>query len=275
MTELSFSHVTAGYGGNFVLQDVTFQVQRGEVVTLVGPNGCGKTTLLRAAARQLRLDGGEICLEGRHIGQYGRKEFARKAAFMPQVRNIPAITVQSLICHGRFPYLGFSRKMSQTDRQAVASAMEETGVAGWAGRDLRELSGGERQRVYMAMALAQGTDVIFLDEPTTYLDLNHQFELLELIGRLNQKGKTVVMVLHDLAQAIRYSHRMMVMQDGRLAAAGTPSEILAGGCLERIFHVRVHVVEGGCYFTSERGADASDPDRLSAGTPVLNRTGRP
>jgi len=248
---IEVSHVTAGYGGEPVLRDVSFTVREGEIAALIGPNGCGKTTLLRAIARQLPLSAGEIRLDGRPVGDYGRKEFARLAAFMPQVRNVPAISVEGLVSHGRFPYLGFSRKMTGADREAVRRAMEDAGVDGWAGRDLRELSGGERQRVYVAMALAQDTRVIFLDEPTTYLDLNHQFELLELIRTLNRRGKTVVMVLHDLAHALRYSHRLVVLRAGQVEAEGTPESILTGGQLQSVFHVQVHVERDGCYFTPE------------------------
>ena len=181
---LELRDVTAGYGGTPVLRTVTFSVPAGSLTALIGPNGCGKTTLLRAAARQLPLSGGGILLDGRPISAYGRTEFARKAAFMPPVRSVPAITVGALVSHGRFPHLGFSRRLRPEDRDAVQAAMEATGVAEWAHRDLRALSGGERQRVYLAMALAQGTGNLLLDEPTTYLDIAHQLRLLALTREL-------------------------------------------------------------------------------------------
>lgn len=246
---IEFDHVTAGYGSTAVLQDICLSIRQGSITTIIGPNGCGKTTLLRAAARQLPLQNGTVLLKHKPIAAYGRKEFARTAAFMPQVRTVPAITVQGLVSHGRFPYLGLSRKMRPADRDAVQQAMEETGVAAWAGRDLRELSGGERQRVYIAMALAQGTDVVFLDEPTAYLDLRHQFELLALIRTLNSRGKTVVLVLHDLGHALTYSHQVALLEAGRLVLCGTPQMLYDSGKIDEVFHIHTHQTADGYYFT--------------------------
>ena len=248
---LEFQSVSAGYGKEKVLQEVEFSVPEGSVTTLVGPNGCGKTTLLRAAVGQLPLRGGEILLAGRKLAEYDRRELARTVAFMPQVREVPAISVEMLVSHGRFPYLGFSRRLRQSDRDDVQRAMEETGVADWARRDLRELSGGERQRVYIAMALAQDTQVIVLDEPTTYLDPGKQFELLDLIASLPNRGKTVVMVLHDLAHALRYSSQMVLMEGGRTVMCAPPERMYESGTLERVFGIRIHRVGQGYYFTPD------------------------
>ncbi len=236
---LEIRQAAAGYGREQVLRQVSFTAPAGEVTTLVGPNGCGKTTLLRAAAGQLPLWSGQILLEGRPLPDYSRKELAQAAAFMPQVRDVPAITVEALVCHGRFPYLGFSRRLRPEDRRAVEGAMEAVGVAQWARRDLRELSGGQRQRVYLAMALAQDTRLILLDEPSTYLDPGRQFELLELIAGLKGRGKTVVMVLHDLAHALRYSGQIVLMDGGRAVQCGPPEQLLSSGALERVFGVRI------------------------------------
>ena len=235
---LELRGVTAGYGGTPVLRDISFSAPDGSLTALIGPNGCGKTTLLRAAARQLSLLEGDILLDGRSVSAYGRTEFARKAAFMPQVRSVPSITVGALVAHGRFPHLGFSRRLRPEDRSAVQAAMEATGVTDWARRDLRSLSGGERQRVYLAMALAQDTHLILLDEPTTYLDPGRQFELLDLIASLPGRGKTVVMVLHDLAHALRYSDRLVLLEQGRLVQQGTPEELYTGGQLDQVFSIR-------------------------------------
>ena len=236
---IDFQCVSAGYRGDPVLSGISFQVPAGSFTTIVGPNGCGKTTLLRSVSRQIPLLSGEIQIENRSIGRYGRKEYARTAAFLPQVRSVPSITVRRLVSHGRFPYLGFSRKMGAEDRRIVDWAMEETGVAQWANRDLRELSGGERQRAYIAMALAQDTKVIFFDEPTTYLDLRYQFEMLELIKGLDALGKTLVLVLHDLAHAIRYSDQIVVMEQGKIVTVGAPEQVLGSGALERVFQIRI------------------------------------
>ena len=234
-----FQGVTTGYGQEDVLHEVTFTVPDGSVTTLLGPNGCGKTTLLRAAAGQLPLRAGSIRLYGKALESYDRKELARTVAFMPQVRSVPAITVGALIAHGRFPYLGFSRRMRGEDREAVQRAMAAVGVEAWAQRDLRALSGGERQKVYFAMCLAQDSQVLFLDEPTTYLDLSHQFEIMELTRQLKQAGKTVIMVLHDLGLALSYADQLAVMQSGRLVFAGSPQKVLESGCLEQVFRVRI------------------------------------
>ena len=248
---IEFRHVSAGYDGAPVLKDISLTIPQSSLAALVGPNGCGKTTLLRAAVRQLPLQRGNIFLNGRSIADYERKEFARHVAFMPQVRSTPAISVQALVSHGRFPYLGLSRRMRPEDRDAVRKAMEDTGVAEWAHRDLRSLSGGERQRVYIAMALAQDTDVVFLDEPTTYLDLSRQFELLELVQSLRRYGKTVVIVLHDLAHALRYSDHMILMEQGRIVSCGAPQTLFASGDLARVFGVQAHQAAEGYYFTPQ------------------------
>lgn len=249
---IEFCHVTTGYRGTPVVRDFSLHVPRGKITALIGPNGCGKTTLLRAAARRLPLQEGDILLEGKSVSGYGRREFARTASFMPQVRDVPSITVRGLVSHGRFPYLGLSRQMGREDREAVERAMEDTGVAGWAERNLRELSGGERQRVYLAMALAQGTDAVFLDEPTTYLDLGCQFEVLELVRMLNARGKTVVMVLHDLAHALRYSDRVALMERGRLVLCASPGEMFESGKIDEVFGVQSRRAEGEYCFIPRR-----------------------
>lgn len=245
---LELRGTAAGYGGTPVLREISFTVPKGSLTALIGPNGCGKTTLLRTAARQLPLLSGDVLLDGRPVSSYGRMEFARKAAFMPQVRSVPAITAGALVAHGRFPHLGFSRRLRPEDRAAVQAAMEATGVADWANRDLRALSGGERQRVYLAMALAQDTDLTLLDEPTTYLDPRRQFELLDLIASLPGRGKTVVMVLHDLSHALRYSTQLVLLDQGRLVQRGAPEELYDGGQLDRVFGIRSRRAPDGSYY---------------------------
>ncbi len=250
---IEFQSVSGGYPDHEVLRGISFSVERGALTALVGPNGCGKTTLLRTAARRLPVAGGRILLEGRPIGEYGRKEFARTAAFLPQSRSVPGITVRALVSHGRFPYLGFSRRLREADRAAVRRAMEITATAQWAERDLRELSGGERQRVYLAMALAQDTGTILLDEPTAFLDLYRQFELLELLRRLCAQGKAILIVLHDLALALQYSDQLVLIENGRVAAAGAPAQIAAEGALDRVFRVQTHRAAEGYWFSPARG----------------------
>lgn len=245
---IEFQHVCAGYQGREVLHDLSFSIPSGGLVSIIGPNGCGKTTLLRAAARQLPLQKGAVLYDGTPIEAIPRKTFAQTAAFLPQVRPIPSISVRALVSHGRFPYLGFSRTLRAEDRAAVAQAMEQTGITPWADRALDSLSGGERQRVYLAMALAQGTDVILLDEPTTYLDLHYQFDLLELLWKLQQSGKTIVMVLHDLSLALRYSSQTVLLDRGSLLFSGTPQALLQADLLEQVFQVRATRIDRNILF---------------------------
>ena len=240
---MELREVTAGYGGADVVKGISLRFQPGEVTVLAGPNGCGKSTLLRAAARLLPLSGGQVLVDGADTAGWSSRTFARQAALLPQSRPMPEITVEALVLHGRFPYLGYPRRYSREDREAAHQAMERTGVAGLEGVPMAHLSGGQRQKVYLAMALAQDTPVLLLDEPTTFLDIAHQLELAETARTLAEEGKAVVMVLHDLNLALSCAHRVAVLEEGQLRRVGAPEEIYASGVLEKVFQVRAHSVE--------------------------------
>lgn len=235
--------LSAGYPGRPVLEGLDLSFPRGEITSLIGPNGCGKTTLLRAACGLLPLQGGQVLYSGRELRDFGRREFARLVSILPQVRDVPSIRAGQLVAHGRYPHLGFGRDLTRADREKIAWAMEVTGTAALGDKELSRLSGGERQRVYLAMTLCQDTEVVFLDEPTTYLDIGQKYEMLELVRRVNALGKTVVMVLHDLPLAFSYSHRVVVLEGGRVAAQGPARAVFESGVPARVFGVGSRLLE--------------------------------
>lgn len=240
---MELRQLRAGYGEHMVLDGVDLALRPGEVLALLGPNGSGKSTLIRAALGLLPLTGGQVLIDGADAVALTPRQRAQKAAYLPQTRPVPNITALRMVLHGRFPHLTYPRRFRQEDYAAAMAALEQADAACLARRPMPELSGGQRQRVYLAMALAQDTPVLLLDEPTTFLDIGCQLELARLMRETAAEGKAVVMVLHDLNLALGCAHRVAVMEEGRLRAWGTPAEIYAGGALEQVFGVKVHRTE--------------------------------
>lgn len=233
---LEFQNISVSCQGTPILEHLSVSFPKGKITTVLGPNGCGKTTLLQCLNGSSKVTGGQIFLDGIDFQKMSSHERAQKLSFLPQVRTIiPALPVKTLVEHGRFPYLGFTRKKSAKDIEIVQNAMAFTHVSEYADQYVDTLSGGIRQRVFLAMILAQDCDYIILDEPTTYLDLKGQKEFLELFAKLREMGKTVILVLHDLNQAIRISDKLVIMKDRKIAAAGTPEECLQQHVLEYVF----------------------------------------
>ncbi len=236
---ISLQQIYTGYGNRHVIEALSLDIPEHSITCIIGPNGCGKSTLLKCIARQLNISGGRIELAGRDMSSFSQNEFARRVAYLRQHRDTPTITAGSLVLHGRFPYLGYPRRFSTEDKKITQHAMEQVGV--WAFRDklLTELSGGECQKVYIAMALAQDTDVLLLDEPTTFLDIKYQLEIMELLLRLKKQGKTVVVVLHDIEQAVNVADMVCLMEHGRAVFFGEPSVLLESGEIGRVFGLDV------------------------------------
>ncbi len=242
---LSARRLTFGYADHPVGTDVDLLVPDGSFTVVVGPNACGKSTLLRALSRLLKPTSGQVLLDGKEISRYPSKQVARRLGLLPQTSIAPdGITVADLIARGRFPYQTAFTHWSRDDEAAVAAAMTATRTTELSGRLVDELSGGQRQRVWVAMVLAQQTGVLLLDEPTTFLDIAHQIELLELFRDLNdQHGRTIVAVLHDLNHAARYATNVVAMRDGRIMASGTPAQVITEPTVERVFDLRCRVID--------------------------------
>lgn len=241
---LSTESVTVGYGEEPVVRDLSLAVADGRVTTIVGPNGCGKSTLLRTMARLLRPTDGRVLLDGESVHDVSTRDVARKLALLPQSPVAPdGLMVRDLVGRGRHPHQRWFRQWSPEDEAVVEAALEMTDTADLRDRALDQLSGGQRQRAWIAMTLAQDTELLLLDEPTTYLDLAHQVEVLDLVTRLNrERGRTVVMVLHDLNLAARYSDVIVVMRDGVIVTQGAPAEVLTPELLATTFGLTADVL---------------------------------
>jgi iron complex transport system ATP-binding protein len=243
-TRLVARDLTLAYGDRTVVEHLDLAVLDGRVTTVIGPNGCGKSTLLRGLGRLLAPRGGTVLLDGKRIDRMRTRDVAQELGLLPQQPTAPdGLTVRDLVARGRHPHRSWLRQWSGDDEAAVTEALSWTGLEDLHDRELDELSGGQRQRAWLSMALAQNTGVLLLDEPITYLDVAHAVEVLDLIDRLHdERGRTVVMVLHDLTLAARYADHLVVMQDGRIAAAGPPDAVLTADLVEEVFGIRAAVV---------------------------------
>ncbi|CDQ38597.1 MULTISPECIES: ABC transporter ATP-binding protein [Virgibacillus] len=237
---IDIDQVQVGYEDTIIIDKLSVSIPKNKITTIIGPNGCGKSTLLKGIARILKPKTGGIYLDGKRISQTSTQEIAKKMAILPQSAEAPSgLTVRDLVTYGRFPHQPRFGKLKKVDIEAIDWALESTGLTDLEKRPLEALSGGQRQRVWIAMALAQDTEVVILDEPTTYLDMSHQLDILELLEKLNrEQNKTVVMVLHDLNHASRFSHHLIAMRDGELITQGSPHEVMAEENLRKVFHIQ-------------------------------------
>ena len=240
---LQVRNATIGYDQRIISTDLTVDIPHESFTAIIGPNGCGKSTLLRAVARVLTPVKGEVLLDGKPIASHGAKQVARQLGLLPQTSLAPeGIRVADLVARGRAPYQSLFHQWSQEDEAAVQEAMASTRTDNLSSRLVSELSGGQRQRVWVAMLLAQQTPIMLLDEPTTFLDIAHQYELMELLRTFHDDGKTVVTVLHDLNQACRYAGHLIVMRDGQVVTTGSPEEVMTPDLVHEVFGLRAMVV---------------------------------
>ncbi|MFJ4974492.1 ABC transporter ATP-binding protein [Streptomyces coeruleorubidus] len=243
-SRLAARGVTVGYGARTVIDDLDVAIPPGVITTIIGPNGCGKSTLLRTLSRLLKPSKGTVVLDGDDIARLRTRDVARKLGLLPQAPVAPeGLTVADLVARGRHPHQSWLRQWSSDDADVVERALAMTGVSDLADRPVDALSGGQRQRVWISMTLAQGTDLLLLDEPTTYLDLAHAMDVLDLVDDLHESGCTVVMVLHDLNLAARYSDNLIVMREGSILAQGHPRDVLTAELLHEAFGLRAKVID--------------------------------
>jgi iron complex transport system ATP-binding protein len=256
---LSAENLAVGYDQREIIHDLSVRIPAGKISVIVGANACGKSTLLKTLARLLKPSRGTVLLDGRSIHQIPTREVATRLGLLPQSPTAPeGITVADLVGRGRYPRQGWIRQWTSADDEAIADAMMSTDVLEIADRPIDELSGGQRQRVWIAMALAQETGILLLDEPTTFLDLTHQFEVLDLLVDLNKRDdRTIVLVLHDLNQACRFGDHLIAMKDGAIVAEGNPDEVITEQLVQDVFGLPVKVI----------------PDPV-AGTPMVVPLGR-
>ncbi|RBP83178.1 ABC transporter ATP-binding protein [Marinomonas rhizomae] len=242
--QLIVNHLSAGYDDKIILQDININIEAGQITSIIGANACGKSTLLRTMSRLMSPSQGQVLLDGKSIHSTPSRQLAQTLGLLPQSPIAPeGITVGDLVSRGRHPHHGFISRWNKADDNAIAKALETTKTTELMDREIDELSGGQRQRVWIAMALAQETSILLLDEPTTFLDVAHQMEVLDLLIDLNQQqGTTIVLVLHDLNLAARYSDQLIAMKQGQIHAYGTPTNVITEGIIQSVFGLHNQVI---------------------------------
>lgn len=257
-----FQNISISYKNRQIIEDLSIDFPKGSITTIVGQNGCGKSSLLKTVSRAVIPNGGKVILEDKSIRRYPSKQLARKVGYLAQVHTSPEdIDVRTLVSYGRYPYSKFGKGLTQKDVEIIDRALSMTGIDKLQHQMVSTLSGGERQRAWIAMTICQEPEILILDEPTTYLDISYQVEVLELVQRLNKElGMTIIMVLHDLNLAARYSDYLYALKDGRLYTRGTPQKVLTENNLKELFHIEANVYkdeENGCpYFIPLRSVMA-------------------
>ena len=234
-----------GYDEKIIVENFDIEIKKGEITTIIGPNGCGKSTVLKAISRIIKCKSGVVTIDGTDIFKMSTKDIAKKIAILPQMHKAPPdFTVKELVSYGRMPHQRWYKSIEDSDKEIVDWAMEATGIFKFANRSVNSLSGGEKQRAWIAMTLAQKPEILFLDEPTTYLDISHQLEVMNLVKRLNKEmGIGVVMVLHDITQALETSDNIIVIKDGEKYAQGTPSKIITSELLKNVYNVDSEIIK--------------------------------
>lgn len=237
-------HLSVAIGKKEILHDIHMEIPKGGIISIIGPNGCGKSTLLKAMSRMIQPKAGNVYIHGNDIRSFGRKELARQIAVLPQLHQAPGdVTVEDLVQMGRFPYRSMYRSFSADDARYVDKALYAVQMHTRKDELMQHLSGGEQQRVWLAVLLAQRSPILFLDEPTTYLDIHHQLRMMKLLGHINEKlGLTIVIVLHDMNQALQYTNYVIAMNEGRIVAAGQPQDVITPQLIQSVFHVHADIV---------------------------------
>jgi iron complex transport system ATP-binding protein len=248
---LQTESLTLSYGDKIIINELDLEIPKGEITVFIGGNGCGKSTLLRSLARLLKPQTGSVMIDGNAIAKLSTKDVAKKLAILPQSPTAPeGLTVLQLVKQGRYPHQSWLKQWSQKDEEIVTKALQATKMEEFQHRRVDELSGGQRQRAWIALTLAQDTDIILLDEPTTYLDLTHQIEILDLLFELNEKEeRTIVMVLHDLNLACRYAHNIVAIRDQKIFAQGKPEEVISCNLVKNVFDMDCQVTSDPLFGT--------------------------